>query len=538
MRKPLTGVTARARPDYVVTAVPAISEGKSISAPVGGLNTISPLQLMPETDAITLDNVFPQPGYLEIRKGHKRHNNVGGAAVESLLIYHAPVAANDKMFAACTSAISNVTAFTTASASSTASISVSGLTNARWQQINFSNSGGSYLWICNGADAPRTFDGTTWATASVTGITAANIANVALHKQRIWLAMTGSLNPAYLNTGAIAGTATPFDLQGVFQKGGFLQAIGSWSLDGGAGQDDLIAFITSKGEVAVYQGTDPSANFLLKGVFEVGPPLGRRCIVKVGADLLLACIDGLVPLSKALVTDRAAAISAAITAKIQPTINGYARNSGANFGWEVCVYPRGTRAILNVPVTENTLQYQYVMNTVTGAWTRFTGENANCWAVFQNKLYYGTNAGQVKEADIQGFDDDGSIDIDIETAFNYLGSKGRLKQWTMARSILTTDGQVVPGLALNTDFGRDATVYIPSGTQVTSAQWDVDTWDGGTWPVVNRVVTDWEAVEGIGYCASVRTQAQVQAATTAGQSQALTLQMHGWDLLNIKGAFM
>jgi hypothetical protein len=538
MRKPLTGVSARMSADFRVNAVPAISEGKSIPAPVGGLNTVSPLQAMPETDAITLDNVFPQPGYLEIRRGHKRHNLVGAAAVESLLVYHAPTTASDAMFACCTSVISNVSVYTSASASATASIALSSLTNARWQQINFSNSGGNYLWICNGADAPRTFDGTNWATASVTGVTAVNIANVALHKQRIWVCLNGSLNPAYLNTGAIAGTATPFDLQGVFKKGGFLQAIGSWSLDGGAGPDDYIAFITSKGEVAIYAGLDPAANFAIKGVFEIGPPLGRRCLVKVGADLLLACQDGLVPLSKALVTDRAAAISAAITAKIQPTVNGYARSYGGNFGWEICVYPRGTRAILNIPVTENTLQYQFVMNTVTGAWARFTGENANCWAVFQDRLFYGGNNGLVYEADAQGFDPSASIDIDIETAFNYQGSKGRQKQWTMGRSILTTDGQVVPGLALNVDFGRDATVYVPSGSQTVAAQWDVDNWDAGTWPVVNRVVTDWQAVEGIGYCVSVRTQAQVQAATTAGEAQTLTLQMHGWDLLHIKGAFM
>lgn len=536
-RQPLTGMSAR-RAGYVVQAVANVARGRSVQAPTGGLNTISPLNAMPETDAITLDNIFPQPGYLEIRKGHKTHIKCGAAAVESLLPYNAPVAANDKLFAACTAVISNVTVFTTVSASSTASASMSGLGNARWQHVNMSTSGGNYLWICNGADAPRYYDGTVWATASVTGVTAANISNVALHKQRIWVALSGSLTPAYLNTSSIAGTATPFDLQGVFRNGGYLQAIGSWSLDGGAGPDDYLAFITSKGEVAIYNGTDPATNFILKGVYEVGPPLGRRCLIKVGADLLLICMDGLLPLSQALVTDRAASISAAITKKIQPTINSSARSYGSNFGWQVTPYPRGTRAILNVPVTENTLQYQYVMNTVTGAWTRFTGENANCWAVFQDRLFYGGNNGRVYEADCQGYDESAAIDIDIETAFNYLGNKGQLKQLTMARALLTTDGQVTPGMAVNVDFARDATVYIPTVQQSAAAQWDVDNWDAGTWPVVNRVVTDWTAVEGIGYCASIHTQASIQAVTTAQESSSVTMQMHGWDMLMVDGAFI
>jgi hypothetical protein len=523
---------------YQVKPVPELSRGVSVPAPAGGWDSVSPLAAMPETNAVTLENMFPQPGYVEIRKGHKRHNLCGAAAIESLMPYHALASANDRLFAAVTSDIYNVTVFTTASASSTASVALSGLANARWQHINFSTSGGNFLWICNGADAPRTYDGTNWATASITGVTAADIIGVAEFKERLWLTLVGSISPAYLPTDSVQGTAATFDLVGIFNKGGFLQAVGTWSLDGGQGPDDYIAFVTSRGEVAIYTGTDPSSNFTLKGVYEMGAPLGRRCLTKVGADLAVISIDGVLPLSKALITDRAAAMLQSITRNIQPDMNRAARSYGSNFGWELVSYPRGTRAILNVPITENTEQEQYVMNTVTGAWCRFKREHANCWAVFQDRLFYGDNSGWVREADCQGFDDDGAIDFNMETAFNYLGTRGRLKQATMGRALLKTDGQIQPGIGLNVDFSTGATVGPTSFEQSSGDLWDVALWDQGVWPVTETIVTDWQTLEGIGYAFSMRVNGSVEAETTAQSSSTLKLEINGFDLLCIDGAFI
>jgi hypothetical protein len=524
----------RARAGYRVVGAPMTARGVSIPAPVGGWDAISPLAAMPETNAVTLENTFPQPGYVEIRKGHKRHILTGAAAIESLMPYHGLTAAGDRLFAATTTVVSNVTA----SASTTASIAVSGLSNARWQHVNHSTSGGNFLWICNGADAPRMYNGTTWATASVVGITATSIINAAVFKNRLWLTRTGQISPAYLNTDSVQGTATVFDLTGVFDKGGFLQAVGAWSLDAGAGPDDLIAFVTSRGEVAVYSGTDPATNFTLKGVFEMGAPIGRRCLTKVGADLVVISIDGVLPLSKALITDRASAITEALTKAIQPVMNQSARDNGAKFGWQLIGYPRGTRAILNVPLSEGVEQEQYVMNTVTGAWCRFNGENANCWAVFQDKLYYGGNNGRVIEADSQGYDDDGSIAVDIETAFNYIGNRGRLKNFTMCRALLTTDGQVLPGLGLNVDFARQQEVGATTFESGSSDLWDVGLWDQGVWPEVNRIVTDWTSVAGIGYCAGIRMTATITPGVGVDPSQALVLAINGFDVLVLDGGFL
>lgn len=531
MRKALSGISARR--GFTVQAVPEIARGVSIPAPTEGWDAITPLAVMPPTRAVTLDNLFPQPGYLEIRKGHRLHNSLSPviAPVESVMAYSALDPTDDKLFAAASTAIYDVTV----TASSTIGASLSGLQNARWQHINFSTSGGNFLWICNGEDVPRKWDGTTWTTASITGITPTGIVGVAAYSERIWLTRLNEISPAYLPTDSVQGAATVFDLGGVFNRGGYLMGVGSWSRDGGQGPDDYVAFITSRGEVAIYTG-DPERNMELAGVYEMGAPLGRRFLTKVGPDLAAVCIDGVVPLSRAINTDRAAIIKATVTALIQPVMNQSARDYGANFGWQLTSYPRGTRAVLNVPVAEGASQQQYIMNTITGAWGRFLGETANCWEVFQERLFYGGNGGQIIEADCQGFDYDGSIDFNLETAFNYCDTRGRLKNFTMCRSLLLTDGQTSAGLAFNIDFARNAPVNSLSFPSDPLALWDVALWDAGVWPETSRVIADWVAVEGYGYCASVHMQGSVQ--TSGDASQAVVFQINGWDILVIDGAFL
>jgi hypothetical protein len=533
VRKALGGISARGR--YAVQAVPKDARGVSIPAPVGGWNAISPLAAMPETDAVSMDNLFPQPGYVEIRKGHALHNTLAPvlAPVESIMGYAALDSADDKLFAASGTGVFDVTI----TASATLSPVVTSLTNARLQHINFSTSGGNFLWFCNGADAPRKWDGSAWSTASVSGVTPTDVVGVAAYSERIWMVLKDAISPAFLATDAIQGTATPFDLAGVFNKGGFLQAIGTWSRDGGQGPDDYIAFMTSRGEVAIYTG-DPQRNMELAGVYEMGAPIGRRCMTKVGPDLAVVCIDGVVPLSRAIQTDRAAILQNAITAKIQPVMNQSARDWGANFGWQMISYPRGTRAILNVPSIENAEQVQYVMNTVTGSWCRFLEESANCWEVFQERLFYGDNSGRVIEADCQGFDYDGPIEFNLESSFNYCGTRGQLKDFTMCRSLLLTDGQTVAGLALNIDFGRNAVVNSLSFPTDPLALWDVALWDAGLWPETSRVVTDWVATEGQGYVCSVRMQGSIQLTDGADETQPVVYQVNGWDILVIDGAFI
>jgi hypothetical protein len=101
----------------------------------------------------------------------------------------------------------------------------------------------------------------------------------------------------------------------------------------------------------------------------------------------------------------------------------------------------------------------------------------------------------------------------------------------MCRPLLTTDGVVTPGLAINTDFETDAPISVPSDLQTAQAQWDAAIWDVDLWAVEERVVRDWRVVRGSGYCASVR-----MAGSFASDSEAI-LRVNGFDLIMEDGAF-
>jgi hypothetical protein len=69
-------------------------------------------------------------------------------------------------------------------------------------------------------------------------------------------------------------------------------------------------------------------------------------------------------------------------------------------------YPQGSYALFNIPITSTTA-IQYVVNSQTGAWTKFTNQNASSWAAYNGDLYFGGQGGIVYKADT-GTDDNGA----------------------------------------------------------------------------------------------------------------------------------
>lgn len=529
---------------------PVVAQGASIPPPIEGWDASTPLAAMPPSRAVKLENWFPQLSWVELRKGFITYATTGQTdPIETVASYQG--AASDGLFAAANDTIYDVTGGGPGSASKT------GMTNARFQFCNFAGTGGNFLYMVNGADTPTYFDGVSWTDAVITGsgISATDFITVTPHKGRLWFSINESSDAAYLAADAVAGTATKFPVGGNWSMGGFLMAIGSWSLDGGNGPDDYIAFFSSRGQVSVYTGTNPASDFSLVGTYYIGAPIGRRCLTKVGADLAVICIDGVVPLSKALIFERAAVTKVSLTERIQRVMNQSARDYKDNFGWQLISYPRGVRAILNVPVVENQQQEQYVMNTLSGAWCRFTGMNANCWELFNDDIYFGGNDGVVLKADQGSLDRNAAIVADMETAFNYFKSRGMQKRFTMVRPLLTTDQQVQPGLAFNVDFKEDAPIVTPPTVATIGSLWDVADWDQSLWAGGIISSTVWNSVTGIGYCASVRmvvnlSSSSVLSGAVWGEARwgfntwfiespaTVTLQVNGFDVLYEKGAFI
>ena len=157
------------------------------------------------------------------------------------------------------------------------------------------------------------------SSVAITGVTTSSLTQVWLHKARLFFVEKDSLSAWYLPAAQIGGAASELDLGAIFKKGGTLTFGASWSLDSGAGLDDVCVFVTSNGEIAVYEGDDPSsaADWRLAGVYEISRPLNKHAFFKAGGDLAILTEDGIIPVSEALRKDRAALQAVAISYPIE-----------------------------------------------------------------------------------------------------------------------------------------------------------------------------------------------------------------------------
>ena len=474
------------------------SLSRSVAAPLGGWNARNALANMDKLDAVKLTNFWPGTSDVLLRKGYSRYATGITGQVETLMAYAGP--STTKLFAAAGSNIYDIS-----SGGAVGTASVSGMTNARWQYTNITTAGGSYLMAVNGANKAKTFDGTTWHTDGdgapydITGVNTAACANIVLFKNRIWLVENNSLKAWYLPVTSIGGAANSLDMSSVAQEGGYIMAAGTWTLDAGYGVDDNLVFITSNGEVIVWKLDDPTtpSGILLIGVYKIGSPIGRRCMLKYGGDMLIITQDGLVPLSASLQSSRLDP-RVSLTDKIQRAVSQATTSYGANFGWQAIDFPQENQLYLNVPVSEGSQQQQYVMNTITKSWCNFTGWTANCLVVYRDDLYFG-GSGFVAKAWDTFADDVSNIEGTAIQSFQYYGDASQ-KQCVMIRPHLITNGS--PGVYgnvvvnFNTSDNSASLSFVPN----TAPVWDTATWGGANWGGDPVPVAEWQGATAIGYC--------------------------------------
>lgn len=480
----------------------APSRSSAVPPPYGGWDAENALVDMPPENAIVLDNWFPGTDKVTLRRGHTSFATGVGGAVETLIEY-APVSGSYKLFA-----VGNGSIFDVTSAGAVSTAAVTGLSNNRFQQVQIGTAGGQFVVAMNGADTPVTYDGSTWSNTSITGPTSTNLIWCNLHQRRLWFGEKDSLTAWYLAVNSISGTASQFSLAAVARLGGYIMAMGTWTRDGGDGTDDVAVFITSEGEAIVYQGIDPStaATWSLVGVFRIGRPIGRRCVIKAGADLIMITQDGFVTASSILSLDRSQTQKVALSAQINKAVNDAQRNFGTLYGWQSIIYPRSAMLIFNIPQTASTF-HQYVFNTITGKPCRFTGLNAICWGMKGESIFFGASDGVVYQFDTEGGDNGSNIEGDALQAFSYFGSKGSAKAFKLVEPIFESNGDPRAALDLNVDFTiRPPTGQPTAAATVSTAKWGISKWGIGRWGSAGQIYRGWRGVRGVGRSASLRVR--------------------------------
>lgn len=597
------------------------AQGWVVAAPVGGLNARDALANMPETDAVTLDNWFCQPTWVELRGGKKTLATFTGSC-ETLAAYNA-LSGSNQLFAGVT-ASSVGSLYRVDNSGGGAGTLVAGgggplvqsITGVQYDWVQLGTSAAEVLYLVNGLDNPLLYDGTTWwaitpyVTGTVTGITNAasavvtintvsvsnpftngttagltgvtgmtqinnvnatitatggssgawtitlnvnssgfgvygsggtlqspfpyalstgpspltSLSQVMRYKSRLWFVQANTMNVYYLPQNVFAGALTLLPMAANFDLGGSLSLICTNSLDNSLGLSDYIAFVSNQGEVVMFQGFDPAqaSTFYETGHFRIGRPLalGRRGWVKIGSDAAVLTTDGLVPLSKALVADRSQPLIA-ITDKIRSAINGDAKLYGSNWGWQILLYPMGTKIVINVPIQAAVLTYQYVQNTISGAWATFgklnSPWNALCFELMGDNLYYGT-IGSCAQCDT-GLSDDGvAFTVTAKPAFSYMNDREHVKWFTQCQPIFQVTGNITLSLTINTDFstqGATNTVPVSSGN---TAPWNTSPWNTTFWGDAVQIAKPWIGLAASGYSASLGLQASVMNLTAKWQS--------------------
>ena len=488
-----------------------VSNIVSIPAPIGGWNVRDPLPNMEPIYAPVLDNVFCLPSEIQIRKGYTKWAEFDGVC-RTIVDYDA--ASGEELLIACVEndtdcRLLNIDAPTTSPA-----VLVSGLTSAEFRHCHFATSGGFFSYYVNNSDSAILYDGTTWRTITttsspyaITGYTDTIFLDVIAYKRRLWFVPDNSLKAYYLPTDSIAGALQAFDFAPIFSKGGHIVKIDTWSLDAGQGLDDYFVVFTTEGEVAVYTGTDPASasTWTLQGVFYIGTPtgsVGHTC--KYGGDLLIINKDGIAQMSKSLMSSRVNTWLQ-LSDKISPQIAQDTTNYAVNQGWDILLYPPNNMLLINIPVSDQT-SYQYVMNTISGAWSRWTGLPAKCWYMSDDQLYFGADGYVGRAWDTQN-DDGNDIVADILPAYQNFGANSQLKRWSMGRIVLGSNGSLSYGGRMEVDFNLNPNaIALPYSTSSSAAGYGTGIYGTSLYGGAITIRSQWKNLTGIGYWGSFHIQ--------------------------------
>lgn len=359
--------------------------------------------------------------------------------------------------------------------------------------IEMQNDAGTFLTVLNGKDRAAVFDGGAWhqmsqgeiidthkpyadvvigddsvsqdeAIFTISGVNTADLSFGWVHQSRQYFVEKGSLSAWYLGPNSISGLAKEATLQGVFSESSELLFGTSFSIDSGAGLDDFNVFVTKEGEIAVYTGNNPDdvSSFVLKGVYKIPTPLGRNAHMNVGGDVIIATVDGLIPLSAVFQKDIANLSLHSMSRAIDDDIRIEADLAPKNAYWSLVRSDHHNLAFFVLPRRFQPEKHLYVVNMTTGGWSRFVGWLVVDMTASGNGVFY-TDGDMVYEALVTGRDNGKAIQHSICTAFDDFGADGREKIVHKARVSARSDFPINLQISVMTNLEIDD-VSFPKAT--------------------------------------------------------------------------
>lgn len=490
-------------PAKAIRPKPRKVEPRKFPAPTRGWIANENLANPTPGGAAILENWFPTATGCRLRWGSVKYATIGDGskAVESVFSYLTGTA--KKFFGATQTDIYDITTIADPNVSP-ASASGSHL-SGDWSVVQFATTGGVFLRMVNGADTPLVYDGATFSTSpAITGATPANLIHVWPFKNRLFFIEKNTLDAWYLPVDSIGGAAVKLPLGGSFSKGGSLLFGATWSLESGAsgGLSEQCIFVSTEGEIVVFQGTDPASatTWTRVGIYQVGRPLGRKAFIRAGSDIIIATDIGFVSVAQATQKDVAALAPAAVSFPIETAWNDRValRSSVA---WSAITWATKQMTLIALPTVSCQRAEMLVANSITGAWALYTGWDGTCLAVFQERLFFGSQNGKVIEAEVSGADQGAPYVATCLPLFDDFGTSAALKVASMARAVMLSPYQIKERISVQFDYSINLPPPPDAPSLGTLSVWGSGVWGASIWSdaAAKKPFQQWRSVSGAGY---------------------------------------
>ena len=460
-------------------------------ASVGGINAVDSLMMMPPQDCIYSYNLMPSEYGMRLRKGYREWatgcvespQRAANVDVRTIIPFESNIqdAANNRLFCVTAEGIWNTTLFNTIAPVQVVTQAM-GWTQTTdpagygvWTEFTGDSAGsgtrGHYLLYADALNGlwqyeestglwsrpPSGVAATDWS-YDLGGVTTAfpvsDIAFVMVFKQRIWVILEDEDDAWYLPIASITGELKKFVFGSKMPHGGNLVGLWNWTVDGGAGVDDMLVAIGRGGDVIVYQGEDPEITpdgsnlgpWSTRGTWFIGEiPTSRRVVADYGPDLYVLSTYGITSLNDLLRGNPI--FGETPSRKINRFLRADVENGKASSAWQLIVHPGEGFLQIITPKPAQTPYIQYTQNLQTAAWGFWEGVpifGADSWS---GDYYMGGPDGVV-------YINDGVLD-NTEIA--------KTNHWTGTNPVVGT-GWTVP-IALE---------YACDGTQIAETKYTTD----------------------------------------------------------------
>jgi hypothetical protein len=418
----------------------------TLPPPVLGWNTKDPISEMDPRFAVEMENYFPNNGTVDMRPGYRYHSKtIGVSNVQTLSSLE--YASVSKLVAVG----GDAKVYDASTASAAATDISGGVTFAT--PICTTHKFRDRLFIKPVITNNDVYHYTGTGNIALSGFTGPggddkDLYAMGSYRGRMYFGQASAPSLWYGGVDAVAGALTEFPLGSVLSSPfSYILFNGPVSRAKQYTEDSLFCTITDGGEVLLYQGSFPgSATWDLVARYIIPRPVGLWAFEYVGSDLFILTRSGVVSLQAVMAgaTPESGAwptLSQNIETEFVTAYSNWTTAFGIQFPTTLKAYPKGRMLFTDTSAGGGSAQY--VMNTTSGAWCKFSNMAAYSWTLWKGELYFGTGSGRVMKFDSGYFDEDPANEgaalsrtTKLRPAYNYLGDRTGLKQFGYCEPII------------------------------------------------------------------------------------------------------